>query len=218
MNEEEAKGLAQQLRKPEGEFGVQVGERMNAGNQFMNRNTIEQLNVQPGHHILEIGMGNGFFVKEILEKDPSIQYTGCDFSTLMVKESIKMNQEWIERGQASFLHSTADHLPFEDHRFDSIFTINTLYFWEHLEKELAELRRVLKPDGKFVLTIRPKKYMEKLPFTQYGFQMYSRQEVVQLLQNHRWKVVEVIEKTDPPIDWFGEVMEPESLIIVCKTI
>lgn len=216
MNEEESKALAQQLRKPEGDMGIMVGLRMNDGNQYMNLHTIEQLDPQANDNLLEIGMGNGFFVKEIVSKHPSIKYTGCDFSELMVLESIKNNQAFVENKQATFIHTTASELPFDINTFDKIFTINTLYFWEEPAKDLAELKRVLKPNGQLLITIRPKEYIQHFGFTKYGFNMYSQQDAVDLLNNNGFKIVEIIQKTDPPIDWFGTTLEPQSLIIVAK--
>lgn len=218
MNEEEAKALAKQLRQPEGEMGIMVGQRMNEGNQYMNLHTIEKLDPQEGENLLEIGMGNGFFVKEIVSKHPSIKYTGCDFSKLMVEESIKNNQELVTTGRVFFIHTTAESLDFEKDHFDKIFTINTLYFWEDPSKVLAELRRVLKPNGTLFITIRPKNYMQHFGFTKYGFQMYSSEEAKQLLNTCGFKVIDMVEKTDPPIDWFGTQLEPESLIIIAKKV
>jgi ubiquinone/menaquinone biosynthesis C-methylase UbiE len=216
MNEEEAQRLASQLRKPEGEMGLQVGERMNEGNKFMNLHTIAQLNLQPHEHIVEIGMGNGFFVQELFKKQPLIIYTGCDFSELMVQESIKNNQEWIDKNQARFFHAPAHDLPFIDESIDKIFTINTLYFWENPSQVINECHRILMPQGKLLICFRPKKYMQHFPFTQYGFHMYSQEEAIELFATPGWQVVEVVEKKDPPINWYGEQLEPESLILVVQ--
>ena len=78
MSENELKSLAVQLRKPEGSLGIEVGRMMNKRNKLMNLATIDQLEIQPNDKILEIGMGNGFFVKYILKKDETVRYIGCD--------------------------------------------------------------------------------------------------------------------------------------------
>lgn len=74
MTEEQLKNIALQLRKPEGDWGIEMGEKMNVGNKFINLHTIDVLNPKANDVILEIGMGNGFFVKDIfkLEKYNSI--------------------------------------------------------------------------------------------------------------------------------------------------
>ena len=218
MTEEESKTLAQQLRKPEGEMGLQVGERMNHGNQYMNRNTIDALNLTAGDHVLEIGMANGFFVNEIFAKYGDILYTGCDFSELMVRESIKINAELVGKQKASFYCDRADQLSLKDQSVDRIFTINTLYFWENPENILAELKRVLKQDGQLLITIRPKEYMQHFEFTKYGFNMYSKDEAVDLLEKNGFTVIEVLTRLDPPIEMMGMQIEPESLILIARTV
>jgi ubiquinone/menaquinone biosynthesis C-methylase UbiE len=99
-----------------------------------------------------------------LNKYPKIKYFGCDYSEIMVGESKKNNNEFIENGRADFICGQADELPFEDATFDQIFTINTLYFWEDTTAVFNELKRVLKPSGQIIIAVRPKKVMEKYPF------------------------------------------------------
>lgn len=79
MTEDTIKLIAEQLRQPHGTSGEEMGETMNKGNLKMNLGTIAALDLQPHQHILEIGMGNGFFVSEILSAHKNILYKGCDF-------------------------------------------------------------------------------------------------------------------------------------------
>src|SRR5690349_11633365 len=92
----DSKTLACQLRHPEGELGIKVGENMNKGNRLMNVETIRQLQVADNDNILEIGMGNGFFVKDILGAAENVRYSGCDFSETMIKEASVLNKEFFE--------------------------------------------------------------------------------------------------------------------------
>lgn len=213
MNEETLRAIARQLRKPEGEQGIQVGKKMNEGNQYINRNTIEQLKIASGDNILEVGMGNGFFVNEIITVDPSVQYTGVDFSPVMVEEAQQANARYIDTRQVSFHLATADTLPFNEHTFNKIFTINTLYFWEDYVRTFNELRRVLKPNGNLIISVRPKSNMINLPFTQYGFNMFSKEDMVKLLDENHFKVENIIEKKEPAQTLDGREIAMESLIV-----
>lgn len=47
--------LAKHLRQPQGFMGKIVGVLMNSANRYMNRHTIEYLNIRPNDHVLEIG-------------------------------------------------------------------------------------------------------------------------------------------------------------------
>ena len=84
--------IARQLRKPEGDLGKVVAGKMSTGNQLINEWTIEALALAPHDNILEIGMGNGVFVKKVTSGDASIKYTGIDYSPLMIEMSTMQNQ------------------------------------------------------------------------------------------------------------------------------
>jgi len=213
MDEDELKQLAAQLRQPTGDMGIEVGIRMNHGNLHMNTNTLQAIQLKPGNHVVEIGMGNGHFVQNIFKMYGDVQYSGCDFSELMVKESIKNNELWVAENKAHFYHTTAHKLPLDTNSVDVIFTINTLYFWENPVLILAEFKRVLKNTGQLFITIRPKWYMEKMAFTKYGFTMYNETEVKELLVTNGFKVKNIQEYLDPPIVVEGEEVSPLSIIV-----
>jgi len=216
MHEDFLKEIARQLRQPHGEHATEVGDRMNKGNELMNQLAINLLNPQANDVILEIGMGNGFFVKDILALADAIHYIGCDFSEEMVKAAILHNQEFINNGQAKFFLASADALPFESPTFNKVFTVNTLYFWENPPLVLNEIKRVLKPQGQLLIAIRPKAIMEQYAFTQYGFAMYSKEELCDLLSDNGFKVIQISEEKEPDQEINGETVTVASLIVCAE--
>ncbi|MEI9958227.1 MAG: class I SAM-dependent methyltransferase [Ferruginibacter sp.] len=213
MDEQALQQLAAQLRKPTGEAGIKTGEWMNRGNEAINLDTFKILNAEDGDTILEIGMGNGFFVKEIIQKHNSIKYTGCDFSEAMIAEAEKINTEFVTKGRANFVLSDIASLPFADASFNKIFTINTIYFWEDAKKILSEIKRVLQPKGKFIVALRPKRQMQHYPFIKYGFSLFSKEEVMELLTQNGFTTIQTIENNEPDFEQKGEVMKVQNLII-----
>lgn len=214
MDKAQLQFIAQQLRKPDGEAGRQLGEQMNAGNYLMNRNTLDHLQAPTGARVLEIGMGNGHFVKDILTTDPTIRYSGCDYAETMVAEAKLRNAEFIENKQAEFMLAPASELPFEDNTFDRIFTVNTVYFWEEPKQELAEIKRVLKKNGKLIIAARPKWVMEQMPFTNYGFTRYSKEELADLLHANAFSTIDVEESHEPDYTVNGIVTRMAHVIII----
>ncbi|NJK97131.1 MAG: class I SAM-dependent methyltransferase, partial [Bacteroidales bacterium] len=201
-----------------GEYALEVGELMNVGNQLINIETIKALKIIPGNHILEIGMGNGCFVEQIL-KDSTIKYTGIDHSEEMVNQACKRNQNFIQSKQAFFLKGNAESLPFTDNTFDNVFTVNTLYFWEHPHAILNEIHRVLKPEGQLVMAIRPKYIMEEYPFVKYNFTMYNKEDISELFANHPFRINAIWEKQEPEQDILGQMLPVCGLYVsVEKTI
>ena len=218
MDKEFLQQLAQQLRKPDGDMGKKVGENMNASNALMNTFTLHELNAHSNECILEIGMGNGFFIKDIVGHDDSITYYGCDYSELMIDEATSRNQSYIATGQVKFFHTSADHLPFQSHSIDKAFTINTIYFWSNPSVELTEIHRVLKPGGKFFLTVRSKSTMENIPVTQFGFKIYDQPLLKDLLETSGFKVQQVMERQEPDMEFSGTTVKLSTWIFCAEAI
>ncbi|MBK9556821.1 MAG: class I SAM-dependent methyltransferase [Bacteroidetes bacterium] len=122
----------------------------------------------------------------MFEINPDITYVGCDFSEKMVEESTKNNAQLIADGKVAFHFANAAKLPLHDAAVNKIFTINTLYFWDNPADVLRELHRVLQPKGQLTITIRPKEIMQHYPFVKYGFTLYAKEDVVDLLNNNHF--------------------------------
>ena len=216
MDEEIFKAIAGQLRQPKGEYAIRVGEKMNESNADINLTTIEALNLSTGDNILEIGMGNGYFVKDILLSGNLIKYTGCDISEIMVDQACKHNEQFIKSGQVQFHLSNADNLPFANETFDKVFSVNTIYFWDDQQSALSEIGRVLKPKGQITISVRPKSVMEHYPFVKYGFAMFTKNDLIDLLAENNFKITQIVEKKEPEQEINGEKITVETLVICAE--
>ena len=67
--------------------------------------------------------------------------------------------------------------------------------------------------GSLIITIRPRIIMEKLPFTPYGFRLYSTEELKTLLIENNFEIVNVLEKDEPAFD-IEQNSIPMSLVMV----
>lgn len=213
MNNPEPKEIAQMLRKPDGEFGLKVAEKMNESNDRIIRWAIEKLALQNHDLVLEIGFGNGFHIGGLLRKKTGIAYTGLDFSETMVEVASKKHEEEIRSGQVSFhLGSSAD-LPFSSDAFDKIFTVNTLYFWEDPGVHLKQIFRVLKPGGVFSIGIKSRSFMQHLPFTSHGFTLYEQEEVAKLLKECGFTIMDVGWRKEEVREIAGKMLTPDAIVI-----
>lgn len=208
METEQLKELARQLSCPEGENGLKTAEQMNFSNGGMTRFTIRTLNPQPGETVLEIGPGNGEHVHELSD----VQYQGADISGLMVAEARRINHARVAAGTAAFDLVPADCLPYPDHSFDRIFTVNTLYFWQQPEAYANEIYRVLRPGGTFCLAFALRSFMEKLPFVTYGFRLYDEQAALAVLGSFSRK--EVVFQTEEIVGNTGQSVIRDYAVIV----
>jgi Methylase involved in ubiquinone/menaquinone biosynthesis len=194
MEKDELKNLAQHLANPQGEKGIEIGEMMNATNISMTLESIQHLLIEDNEHILEIGHGNAGHLKHLFEKAKNIRYTGIDISETMNDEAKRLNPEFQD--QADFVLYEGKKLPFKDKSFDKIFTVNTVYFWEEPIAFLNEIYRVLKDNGTFVLTFGQKKFMEKLPFTEFDFRLYSNSEMEYMISKSHFTRMKISEKEE----------------------
>jgi ubiquinone/menaquinone biosynthesis C-methylase UbiE len=213
MTEEQIRFIANQLRQPEGESGIVTGKKMNEGNALMNRTMIDLLKPVTGEVLLEVGMGNGYFVPQVLQLADSLTYIGCDFSEVMVKEAAVQNENIVKEGNAKFYLASADRLPVADGTIDKIFTLNTIYFWPDVKAVFEEFQRVLKPGGKIFIGIRPKSVMENYPFTRFGFVMYEKDDLINLIETHGFRVETAFENDEPELEMGGKKFKVASLIV-----
>lgn len=180
MQDIDWKQVAAQLRKPENEDGLATAVRMEQNNGGMISETIKALALQSHDTVLELGFGNGAHIKQIMAIG-KVQYTGVDISPTMVTLATDINKAYIDAGTVNFAVTDGLSLPYRDNSFTKIFTVNTLYFWEQPLAYASEIYRVLQPGGKFCLCFADAAFMEKLPFVQYGFTLYTLQQATGLL-------------------------------------
>lgn len=181
LNQDQLKELAAQLSQPVGEQGIATGKQMEVTNANMILSSIKALHLTGNESVLEIGFGNAMHVPLVLQYGNGVAYTGVDISKTMEEEAIKNNAALVEQGRAEFIITDGDSLPFAANSFDRLFTVNTLYFWKDPAKYLLEFLKVLKPGASGVICFAERSFMQQLPFVQYGFNLYSKEEVEILL-------------------------------------
>lgn len=216
MNEQELKGLAEQLGNPSGKKGVEIAEMMDRNNIQMTIHSIENLEIQDKDKILEIGHGNCGHLRIIFEKATEIHYTGYDISELMNVEASKLNQELIQNNSVNFKLYDGTNFPESDNSFDKIFTVNTLYFWQNSNEFLNEIYRITKPNGSFCLTFAEKDFMEKLPFTKFGFNLYSIEDVQNLIEHSNFNLKKIEYETEEIQSKSGEMVSRKFVTVVLK--
>ena len=124
-------------------------------------------------NILEIGVGTG---KNLQYYGEHAYITGIDFSPGMLKKAYdkldKLNNQRI-----SLKKMDAEKLSFPDNHFDYVITTFVLCSIPHPVKALKEIRRVIKPNGKFIAIehVLSKNFLISLhqhifnPFTKHFF-------------------------------------------------
>lgn len=181
--------IAKQLRLPSGLLASVTGNSMNKANKLLYRLIFDNLHINDGDRVLEIGFGNGKYFADLNNKASRLQLFGLDHSAKMVAAAIKKNRALHRAGKLNVFVGSSDKMPFENESLDVIYCINVIYFWENPEVDLKEIYRVLKPGGFFYTGFRPKDNLSKFSFTKFGFTLYTEEEWMKLNLENGFQVL-----------------------------
>ncbi len=101
---------------------------------------LEWLAAKPGENILDLGCGDGQLTKRIAAMGAKV--LGVDASADMVAGARSIGIDARE--------GSAESLPFGDAEFDAVFSNAALHWVRDQDAMLDQVRRVLKPGGRFV--------------------------------------------------------------------
>lgn len=100
-------------------------------------------------YLLEVGCGGGAFLKEALRS--GCRARAVDHSPEMVRLAREENRDAVSQGRLEVLEVSADRLPFTDAIFTCATMTGVLGFLPNPVAALAEIRRVLRKNGRLVI-------------------------------------------------------------------
>jgi SAM-dependent methyltransferase len=106
---------------------------------------MEWLDVRPGHRLLDVGCGPGLLLGQAVERGAAAW--GVDVSAT----ALVLARRLVPR--ARVCAGNAEALGFADHVFNHVTCIGTFEHFPDGDHALAELRRVLKPDGRLCVMV-----------------------------------------------------------------
>ena len=117
----------------------------------------DELELRPGHRVLDVGAGFGRHVYECARRGAHV--VALDYADDEVVETRDTLAAMVEAGEITadklvgVLRGDARRLPFPDHTFDVVITSEVL---EHIQDDvtaITEMVRVLRPGGRFAATV-----------------------------------------------------------------
>ncbi len=140
-----------QTRKPEGTLGKMMVNGMNSGHAKMADWGMSHLPEMTPAKVLEVGCGGGRNAGELAKRYPSAKVTAIDYSDVSVTKATDYNKAVIEAGRMRVKRGDVSNLQLPIDTYDLATAFETVYFWPGLEKCFAEVYRVLKPGGVFMI-------------------------------------------------------------------
>lgn len=119
---------------------------------FFGRWLVQQAGLRAGEHVLDVACGRG---SALLPASEAVGeqglVVGIDLSEGMIK-ALAAEVRDQQRTNVGVCVMDAERLEFPDESFDCVLCGFSLYFFPRLEQALAEMRRVLRPDGRIAVT------------------------------------------------------------------
>ncbi|ELZ01621.1 type 11 methyltransferase [Natrialba chahannaoensis JCM 10990] len=110
---------------------------------------LDELELSPDDHLLEIGCGGGAFLERAL--DHGCHAAAIDHSREMVEVARRTNRKAVDEGQLRVQEADAAALPFDDDTFTCAMMTKVLGLLPDPVAALEELHRVLEPGGRIVI-------------------------------------------------------------------
>lgn len=117
------------------------------------RRVLELANVKDGESILEVATGTGVQLVSLASRNPSGRTVGVELAEKMLAQTRKRLRA-AGLGSVEVVRASALSLPFDDESFDLVVNAYMLDLLarENIPRALAELKRVLRPNGRLVLS------------------------------------------------------------------
>lgn len=139
-----ALAAGRQLANPSGSGGFLLAVMMRVFNRRPTHALIEALDIRPGHHVLDIGCGDGMALSAV----PRTTWRyGADQSETMLSIARRRLNRDLKDGRIRLRHGDMLALPFGANAFDRILASNVLYFCTDIPALVQECRRVARPEA-----------------------------------------------------------------------
>lgn len=156
----------------------------NYGNSPNLDNSIASMSdIKKNEKILDIGCGEGRFLRTLAAKNKEAFFYGIDLSPQMIKiakQNMTINIDYFV--------GESEYLPFDSQSIDRIYCLNSFHHFQNPSKSFEEMKRILKNNGEIIIgdIWIPPLFREivnlYLPFSKTGdVKMYSKKDIEKIL-------------------------------------
>lgn len=116
---------------------------------------LEQLNILPYQHLLEVGYGSGKMLQTVARKLKIGFIAGIDCSVSMYERATRRNRRAIEDQLLQLHIGSLYQLPYPSHYFHTIYGTNMHLTWKDPAMEYLRLSNLLRSGGRLVTILQP---------------------------------------------------------------
>ncbi|MBR9682920.1 class I SAM-dependent methyltransferase [Candidatus Woesearchaeota archaeon] len=128
--------------------------------------------------ILDLGCGDGEY-SEILAQNPHNHIIALDANK-------NLCQRIPHKNNLKVVHSDAHNLPFKNNSFDAVFCNTVLEHVKEPNQIIKEIKRVLKPQGKLLISIP---FLQEIHSDPDDYQRYTPEGLRNLLNKHKIQTI-----------------------------
>ncbi|MDH4108633.1 MAG: class I SAM-dependent methyltransferase [Gammaproteobacteria bacterium] len=155
--------LGRQFGNPSGVAGRLAGWLMETrpSNRRRNEWTVDLLDIQPRHRVLELGYGPGIALRRAAGRAEQGLVVGIDRSATMHELASRRNRDLVEAGRVDLNIGAVERMDevLGDEAlllFDRVFAVNAIMFWQEPAARIRELAARLAPGGRMAFTWQPR--------------------------------------------------------------
>lgn len=138
-------------RKPQGDAGRDILDHMNESHSELTKWGFDHILF--GDSVLDVGCGGGNALRLAMHKDPGAQFFGIDYSDIAIEKATAFNDEAVMSGRLILKKADVSSLPFRDDFLDTVYSVESYFFWPDLDRAMREIARVLKQGGMFAIIV-----------------------------------------------------------------
>lgn len=140
--------------RPEGTWGRLGGWLMARGNGPTEKHVVELADLQPKEHVVVLGPGPGVGLRAAGKRAAIV--VGIDPSDTMLLAARHRCADLVEAGKVHLICGDAADTHQPDQSASVVLSVNNVQLWPDLPAGLAEIRRILKPAGRLIISVHQK--------------------------------------------------------------
>lgn len=181
------------------------GRGMERSHWEITRQMIELINVGSHDNIMDLGCGVGWATRVLAQKASSGFVLGIDLSDRMIAQA---RTAYRNPNNALFAVADAARIPCAGDFFNSLLSVESIYYYPNLEGAFAEVFRILRPGGKAFFLINY--YKENVyghgwaKYIDIPVHLLGAEDYVTLLSRAGFSAIShrrIIDSTPTPPDW-----------------